>query len=337
MTSAWEFGYDAYHPAEEGRREALCTLGNGYFATRGAARESRADDVHNPGSYAAGCYNRLRDEVAGHSVENESLVNLPNWLVLTFAVDDGDWFDLDRCEVLEYRQTLDLRRGTLTRRLRVRDSAGRCTQLTERRFVHMELPHFAGLQTTITAENWSGRLRVRSGIDGAVENTGVERYRKLSGRHLTTVAAEPRDDDMVMLVAETNQSHIRIAVAARTRVVDDGHQHTPASEMIREADRVSRDLTVELTAGQHLTVEKVVALYTGRDRAVSEPGEAAVAELRQAASFDALLERHVLAWAQLWRRFHIDLSDGAELHEEGVLTIRLHLFHLLQTVSPHTA
>ena len=44
-------------------REALCTVGNGYFATRGAAPESKAGQVHYPGTYAAGVYNRLEDLV----------------------------------------------------------------------------------------------------------------------------------------------------------------------------------------------------------------------------------------------------------------------------------
>ena len=46
--------YEGFDPEREGLREALCTLGNGRFATRGAAPEARADDVHYPGTYAAG-------------------------------------------------------------------------------------------------------------------------------------------------------------------------------------------------------------------------------------------------------------------------------------------
>ena len=65
-------------------REALCTVGNGYFATRGAAPESKAGQVHYPGTYAAGVYNRLDDLVGGTRTQHESLVNLPNWLPLTF-------------------------------------------------------------------------------------------------------------------------------------------------------------------------------------------------------------------------------------------------------------
>jgi trehalose/maltose hydrolase-like predicted phosphorylase len=41
-------------PACEGIREALCALGNGYFATRGAAAWARADERHYPGTYLAG-------------------------------------------------------------------------------------------------------------------------------------------------------------------------------------------------------------------------------------------------------------------------------------------
>jgi trehalose/maltose hydrolase-like predicted phosphorylase len=42
----WMLVYNYFDPAEERRREALCTLGNGYFATRGAAEETSADETH---------------------------------------------------------------------------------------------------------------------------------------------------------------------------------------------------------------------------------------------------------------------------------------------------
>ena len=115
---AWEYTFDGYDPQSEKLREALCTLGNGYFATRGAAPESKAGQAHYPGTYAAGVYNRLVDDVSGTQIDNESLVNLPNWLGLTFRIDGGSWFDIDAVDVLSYRQTLDLRGAVLTREVR---------------------------------------------------------------------------------------------------------------------------------------------------------------------------------------------------------------------------
>ena len=73
----WTLSYAGYDPQDEGLREALCTLGNGVLATRRAAPECRADGVHYPGSYRAGVFNRLVDEVDGVEVANESMVNVP--------------------------------------------------------------------------------------------------------------------------------------------------------------------------------------------------------------------------------------------------------------------
>jgi trehalose/maltose hydrolase-like predicted phosphorylase len=332
----WVLAYEGFDPVHEGLREALCTLGNGYFATRGAAAESRADGVHYPGTYVAGCWNRLRDEVAGQAVDNESMVNLPNWLPLTFAIDDGDWLDLARVEVLTQRQELDLRRGILTRWLRYRDTGGRLTGLTQRRFVHMQQAHLAGLETTISAENWSGRLRIRTGIDGTVQNAGVDRYRKLASDHLLPISQGSTGPDTVALTVETSQSGIRIAVGARTQVTCSGQECDVERQVRTEPRFVEEELTVAVKAGQEVKVEKVVALHTGRDWAMSEPGEAVASGLAGAGSFDELLDGHTLAWAQLWERFHTSLEEDREAGDGASLTVRLYLFHLLQTLSTHT-
>ena len=115
----------------QGRRlhEALCTLGNGYFATRGAGPEAQADEVSYPGTYLAGGYNRLETEIEGRVIENEDLVNLPNWLVLNFRLADGDWFDLSAVKILSYCQELDVKQGILYRTMRFRDPQGRETKV----------------------------------------------------------------------------------------------------------------------------------------------------------------------------------------------------------------
>ena len=241
----WTFAYEGFDPAEEGLREALCTLGNGYFATRGAAPEAAADGVHYPGTYVAGCYNRLVSRIAGREVENEDLVNAPNWLPLTFRPAGGDWLDLRQVEVLAYRQELDLREGVLTRFLRARDREGRGTSLT-RRFVSMADMHQAAMQWTITPENWSGKVEVISALDGRVTNAGVARYRELDGHHLRPVEEGEASEDTVWLVVETRSSHVRVAQAARTRVLRDG---TP----VASASAASSPLTMRPAIASCLT------------------------------------------------------------------------------------
>ena len=45
----WTLVYDDFDPGRQGLREALCALGNGYFVTRGALPEAKADEVNYPG------------------------------------------------------------------------------------------------------------------------------------------------------------------------------------------------------------------------------------------------------------------------------------------------
>lgn len=333
--SVWTLTCSGYDPSQERLREALCTLGNGYMATRGAAPESSAGESHYPGTYIAGYFNRLDTELGEQMVSNESMVNMPNWLPFTFRPRGGEWLDLDSrgYEVLEYVQELDVKMGVLHRRMRVRDSEGRTTAIGQRRFVHMGHRHLAGLETTVRPEDWEGTLEFRSAIDGTVTNSGVERYLELDSVHL-----EPRDQGadgaMSWLAVETNQSHLRVGVAARLRVLRDeeridpemGHEVTPG--------HVATTFSVDVAAGEAITVEKIAAIFGSRDSAVSEPLHEALAHIRRCREFGDLLTYHALVWSHLWRRFRtvVDVGDGDRVG----MVLNLHIFHLAQTVSANT-
>ncbi|MFI6865911.1 trehalose-phosphatase [Nocardia sp. NPDC050406] len=332
-SDSWALTYDGYDPARERLREALCTVGNGYLATRGAATESAEGESHYPGTYLAGIYNRRYDEVAGHTIDNESLVNLPNWLPVTFRLPGGDWFDIDDTDILSYRQQLDVRRAVLLRRFQVRDTDGRITTVQQRRLVAMHQPHVCALETTVTAENWSGTMALRSGIDGGVRNSGVARYQGLSGDHLDRERASELAPDSVLLAVRTNQSGIPIAMAARGTLQRDGEALDAATEFIDEDGLVGHVHTVEVGEGETVTFEKVVTVFTGRDPATSAPDEAATRWLTATGDFTELLAGHTAAWEHLWDRLRIDL-DGQSASQR---VLRLHLLHLVQTLSPHTA
>jgi beta-phosphoglucomutase family hydrolase len=333
--SAWSLAFDGFDPAQEGIREALCTLGNGYFATRAAAPWARADAIHYPGTYLACGYNRLRSEAAGRTVEHEDLVNLPNWLGLELRLAGGDWFSAGAVRLLSYRQELDLRRGVLLRSLRFEDAQGRRSLLEERRFVSMHDMHLAGLEMALTAENWSGQVAVRSSIDGRVVNAGARLYRRFNNRHLEPVGGEPIGEDAVGLQVRTSQSKLYVAQAARTQAFIDGAVVQPGRRLVDAPGYVGQEFELRLEQGKTLVLEKLAAFYTSRDHAISESGFAAREAIVRAGRFAQVLAAHVLAWKHHWRRFdvHIRPADAAFAVNVPVL-VRLNMFHLLQTVSP---
>ncbi|MFF1278448.1 glycoside hydrolase family 65 protein [Streptomyces marokkonensis] len=331
--SEWTWEYEGYDPAAEPLRESLCTLGNGYFATRGAIPECRPGLVHCPGTYAAGCYNRLESTVVGRDVVNEDMVNLPNWLPLRFRLRSpdgvlGPWLTPDSAALLDHRQVLDLRRAVLVRTSRYRDEAGRVLQVEQTRLVHMGDPHLAALRTVLTAGDWSGDVEIESSLDGDVINANVHRYRSLNRRHLARVRSGGREPGTVWLHCRTSSSDIGIAMAARSVTVA---PPATSSQLRPGRRRATHRMVVPLAPGRPVEVEKTVALHTSRDTAISDPLGAAVDRVTAAPGFSALLLSHTAAWQRLWRRSDIRIPGQA-----GRI-LRLHLFHVLQTLSPHTA
>lgn len=328
----WSIRFDGYDPNDEGRREALCALGNGYFVTRAAVPEAIADHVHYPGTYRAGLYNRLVSYINGKEVEDESIVNLPNWLPLTFRVEGEDWFSIDQAEILAYCQILHLRSGLLQRQIQFCDRQGRKTTLHEQRLVSMAQPHLAGLRLELTAENWAGNLEIQTAIDGRVNNSQIERYAPYSQQHLEPLGAEALEAGGIGLMMRTNQSRIEVSLAAQTHVFANGNPVELAWITDQEPAYIGKRSRISVDRGTTITVEKTAALYTSRDPAIPCCTEAAQHAVQNAPSFNDLLSDHKHTWERLWMRCDIAFEPVDYLQ-----VTRLHLFHILQTVSPHTA
>lgn len=330
----WRWTYEGWKPDEEAVREALCATGNGYLVTRASLPECTHDDVHHPGTYLAGVYNRLTDEVAGRSVENESMVNVPSWLPLTVTAEDGTPFDPEHCEVLEHHLDLDIARSVLVRRSRLAHPDGRVLDITQRRFVSLRDRHLAALETTLVAEGWSGRVEVCAALDGTVQNDGVARYRDLATDHLVGVESCSVPPEVICLEVETSSSRVRIAESARIRVRR-GERRLWVDRRTETRDRwVGQHLTLDLEPGEQTTIEKVVAVFTSRDDGIYEPHQASEALVtRLADDFGSLLARHVISWKHAWARGRIEVH-GSGTHTARVLN--LHVLHLLQTVSKNT-
>ncbi len=325
--------YDRFDPAEEGLREALTSTGNGYFCTRGTAEWEDADDTHYAGTYAHGLFNRETTILGGRPVLNEDLVNLPNWLVLKLRIEGEDAIRLDNVELLDYQHELDIRSATVIRELRFRDRNERETTLRSRRFVSMAHSHQAGLEWTITPQNWSGRVEVVTALDGRVTNRGVARYRELEGRHLDPVSPRTFGPEVIALKVQTRQSNIYIAEAARTRVYRGDELLEVERTLFQTGDYVQQVLAFDVEESSPVRISKMVAFYTSRDTAVSEPLGNAGKSAARYPRFGEAYERHRRAWEELW-----EVCDFVVPREPRVqLLLRLHIAHILQVCSRHTA
>ena len=183
------------------------------------------------------------------------------------------------------------------------------------------------------AQDWSGTIEVRSTLDGKVCNCGVERYRDLASNHLQGLEKSALSQNSVLMAAETTQSKIPVALAARTTVWHGDAPVTATYRLVDEEFEIGHEILAEAKQGQPLTVEKIVTLVNGRDVATSHPKIGAERRLGRQGRFAEICDAHRLAWAHLWERLSIEFANNTE----ELRALRLHLLHLLQTVSYHIA
>ena len=324
--SRWSLEYDSWVPEEEKLRESLCTLGNGYIAVRGASEESGQRTGHYHGTYLAGGYDRAETLISGRMIENEDLVNWPDFTGLCLRVKEGEWFSLENVRLLGFKQKLDIKKGLLQRSIHfILD--GKETLIETFRFISMDNPHLAGFRWEVTALNWEGEIEVKSIIDGSVTNNGVERYKDLNGKHLVVEDRGLAFEDTVFMLVKTKQSGIQMAITSRTSITCEKAPWSVTRQTFVEEDKVGQVLSCHCRMRKKINIEKIVAVFTSKDFAISHPLVAAKNLLQSVSNFSELLEKHELSWLFLWRRFNISLDSM----DEETKILRLHIFHLLQT------
>ena len=328
----WSISYFDYDTGKEKTREALLTVGNGYFGTRGAMEESEQNGDNYPASYMAGVYNRLISKVSEKDVENEDFVNVINWLPITFRVDDDEWLDFEKVTITEIERVLHFNNGLLYRKMLITDNKGRVTLIKSVRIASMSDPHMAALEYSIIPQNYDGKITVKSGLYGDHINAGVERYKQLNQKHLVPVDQGGKENSHYTVV-KTVQSQIEIAAAEKLIVNVDSRTIKPEYKLLVSQGRSDLMFEQSLGKGKILTITKIVGLFKSPDVFPGNPVRAAQEAIAPFNSFNDVLVPSEKKWNEIWSRIDISL-EGDRLAQK---LLRLHLFHLMVTTSPNNA
>src|SRR5260370_35745713 len=108
-------------------QETVYTNGNGYFCSRGTFEEGYPRAT--PATLLYGVFDDI-------PVGKEELANVPDWLVIKLFVN-GERFRLDLGKVLEYRRTLDMQKGVISRHVRWESPSGIRLSISIERFASL--------------------------------------------------------------------------------------------------------------------------------------------------------------------------------------------------------
>ncbi|MFW6363981.1 MAG: glycoside hydrolase family 65 protein [Spirochaeta sp.] len=328
-TGVWSLVYTGFDPEQEKLREALTTVGNGYLCTRGALATQRQGDNHYPATYIAGLYNRMPSTVGDKTIYNNDLVNATNWHVMEIAFDSEEYISPFDMELLDYRQTLNMKCGTMEHRLICRDSRNRILQIIIRRFVSMASPHLLGQQCLITPLNFSEDIRVRLSLDADHINDNVERYSDLNQNHLRPVTMG-EDGGTLHLRVRTSESDYHVSMWSHSAVYCGNEKLHPLRTVTELKAAISEELRIPMLENNTYQIDKLVTVFTSYDKGVQDPCVSARSALKKAHGYETEYQRHTAAWDDIWDRMDIEIV-GDPFSQR---IVRLHMFHLLCSALP---
>ena len=323
--SRWLIVEDGFTAALASTYETFFTTGNGYLGTRGSLEEGHEGAL--PGTFLRGVFDH-------HDSAVTDLVKAPDWLMLAVMVN-GIRLDVTSVSVVRHRRILDMREGTVSRDTVFEDWQGRRTRLETVHFASSADQHLCCLRARITPENHTAPVIVRSGIDGTGYNLDrrpvytepppddpqMKWHKWAKSKHLDEVAREQLPDG-IYLETRTIGTAITIGYAARTTVSP--AVESDVEQRYKYIEQVSR---AQVAAGDTLTVDKLVAVYTSRDVAAASVRPACLDELRRhtAGGFVTCRERNRAAWQAKWAGSDVTI-DG---DPDATRAVRFSIYHLL--------
>ena len=321
----WSLSFDGWDAKREPAIEAICALVNGNVGVRAAIEEGSS--VSNPGTFLNGVFDASDELVAQEATRPEyqviaaptpELVKVPDWSRLEITVD-GTPLQLETCELLDHKRTLEMHSAALIREWRLRLN-GKTTLLRTIRFASLADRRILGQRLEITAEDWSGEVTLEAIVDADVTNEGV--------RHLANLRTHA-EGDLLVLSAQTKQQGTSICMATKSQLKDGlGHSIDGIAEG-RPLALVNR-WSFTARRNERFVLEKLVGVSTSRDG--PEPLTQAAKHLNRAlsAGWSRVLKDSSDAWAERWSASDVQIEADALIQRQT----RFALYHLIGCANP---
>lgn len=308
----------------QGKCEAIMSLGNGYLGLRSATEESYLGQVRN--LFVAGTFNKF-DEY-----EVTELPNAADVVELNITLN-GEKFSLERGEVKSYRRDLNIRTGELVREIIWQSPKGACYQLLFRRFVSLKNLHLIGMKLEITPLTNKAEIKIGSGINAQVTNTGAQHFHEGEKRIF--------DKKYIQLLQQTTESKIDFVINAVHSWKQNNSAIDVEPRMVMDRRKVFVESCISVNKDETITFEKFSNIFTSRDKEYDNNNYSletlrndALANLKEEApkGYDALLFESIAEWEKRWQQMEITIDSEEQFDQ---LAMRFAHYHLIIMTPAH--
>jgi hypothetical glycosyl hydrolase len=320
----WIVSETEFRTEYQGKAEAIMSLGNGYLGVRSSTEESYLGQVRN--LFVAGTFNQF-DEL-----EVTELPNAADVIELNITLA-GEKFSLEKGHVKEYRRDLNVRNGELVREIVWESPKGKSYKMLFRRFVSLNNLHLIGMKVEITPLTEGAEIKIGSGINGQVTNSGVQHFHEGEKRIF--------DKKYIQFLQQTTESKIDFVINTVHSWKVNEIEIAMEPRMVMDRRKVFVEGSLNVEKAQTVTLEKVSNIFTSRDKAydnseytLEKLRENSLSNLKEESvkGYDALFSESVAEWVKRWGQMEIRVDSEDSFDQ---LAIRFAHYHLITMTPAH--
>jgi maltose phosphorylase len=330
LEDPWKVIEEGFDPDNQQKSESIFSLGNGHMGMRANFEETFSGQSLQ-GTYIAGIFYPDKTRVGwwknGYPEYFAKMLNAPSWTGFDIRIN-GKTLDLNQMKVLQFKRTLDMKRGTLTREFSAGWDAEDSIDVSVTRFVSMARREIGAVEYRISSLSHPIRIEGESFLEGDVYNQDSNYGERFWENFETS-----DEGDFVLLSAKTKKSGFTVSYGMTTRISTSPVDNHSEVFKNRDASHIGQRFKIDVQPGETITLTKIVAITTSRDYDPTQLKNNTVTLLSEAASagFTRLLEEHVAGWEEKWKDSDIIIT-GDTGAQQG---IRFNIFQLNQTYTGH--
>ncbi|HKS50498.1 MAG TPA: glycosyl hydrolase family 65 protein [Pseudonocardiaceae bacterium] len=311
-----------------GQTESIFALANGHIGLRGNLDEG---DPHKlPGSYLNSFY-ELRplpypEGGYGYPESGQTIINVTNGKLIRLLVDDEP-LDVRYGELRSHERMLDLRAGTLSRRMEWVSPAGKAVRVVSQRLVSLVQRAVAVINYEVEPVDQSVLLVLQSELFA-----NEQLPPRVDDPRVAAAVSEPLVAEQhwcngtgATLLHSTRHSGLRMAATMAHEVIGPDHTQVESSA----TEHVARTTVIcRLQPGQRLRVVKYLAYGWSSQRslpALNDQVSAALAAARYS-TWDGLTTEQRRYLDDFWASADVEVEGSPQLQQ----AVRFALFHVLQ-------
>ena len=309
--TGWEIEEYQFDPEQVVTTGSNFMIGNGYLGYRGTFSEWGKDKY-------VGCI--VTDTYDMADGKWRELCNAPNGLYTKLLVE-GEEVDFKQGTVDEYLRRIDFKTGIYEREFRWKGQSRSSSpiKVKTQRFASYDNLHLLPMKYSFKVEEATA-ITLITGIDGDVWSINGEHFDSYQLKEL---------DNLIAVETVTTEQGIKLDVVEGLKIKG---VKPSKEEVITGDESLLRRLEFDLTAGDIVTLEKIVAIYSSND--IKEPMLAAVNDVKEGLErgYNSLKSLHTRRWEEIW-----DMSDIViEGDLEAQVALRFNLYHNIISTPAHS-